>query len=233
MTSVSIASQQLPYERVYINTGEPIEDEGLMEFRLLYRGELPGSGKPRDKHEIRRALHPQLRRLWRVKVNLRYYAAWQANMLTSGVISSTSSEQERIKIGLDAIGKQWNRAGFDFIPLATPELSLRCSLDILILRPGESKYIFEQGDLDNQVKVLFDALKLPRDVSETGGAIPQADETPFYCLLEDDRLISEVRVTADELLMLPESKAVGANDAFVIIDVKMNHRNRSWDRWFD
>jgi len=32
-------------------------------------------------------------------------------------------------------------------------------------------------------------------ISEAGGIGPQEDETPFFCLLEDDRLISEVRVT--------------------------------------
>ncbi len=37
-----------------------------MEFRLIYEGPLHGQGaKSPHKWEIRRALHPQLRRLWR------------------------------------------------------------------------------------------------------------------------------------------------------------------------
>ena len=37
-----------------------------MEFRLIYEGPLHGQGaKSSHKWEIRRALHPQLQRLWR------------------------------------------------------------------------------------------------------------------------------------------------------------------------
>ena len=37
-----------------------------MEFRLIYEGPLHGQGaKSGHKWEIRRALHPQLQRLWR------------------------------------------------------------------------------------------------------------------------------------------------------------------------
>jgi hypothetical protein len=46
----------------------------------------------------------------------------------------------------------------------------------------------------------------------------------FFCLLADDRLISEVRVVADELLLLPNYKQPQANDAFVVIHVRLNAR---------
>ena len=51
---------------------------------------------------------------------------------------------------------------------------------------------------------------------------PQEDETPFFCLLEDDRLISEIRVNGDQLLLLPNERQVKANDSFVLIHVKLN-----------
>ena len=35
-----------------------------MEFRLTYEGELKSNGSPKHKHEIRRALHGQLKQLW-------------------------------------------------------------------------------------------------------------------------------------------------------------------------
>jgi hypothetical protein len=70
--------QQLPYSRVYVNTGDPIEEDNMMEFRLLYEGELlPSSNakrRPREKHVIRRAFHPQLRRLWHLSSNLQQVA---------------------------------------------------------------------------------------------------------------------------------------------------------------
>jgi hypothetical protein len=38
------------------------------------------------------------------------------------------------------------------------------------------------------------------NVSELGGASATPDEDPFFCLLEDDSLITEVNITTDRLL---------------------------------
>jgi hypothetical protein len=112
-------------------------------------------------------------------------------------------------------------------------MALRCSLDILLLRPEEDRFIFNAGDIDGQVKTLFDALRMPKGVNETGGVGPEGDETPFFCLLEDDRFITEVNVTTDKLLLLPTQRDVKANDALVVIHVKLNHKNaRTFDNWF-
>ena len=47
-----------------------------MEFRLIYEGPLHGQGaKSGHKWEIRRALHPQLQRLWQTQRPLREQAA--------------------------------------------------------------------------------------------------------------------------------------------------------------
>ena len=57
------------------------------------------------------------------------------------------------------------------------------------------------GDLDNRLKTLLDALRAPNDPQELpAGASPQSDEDPFYCLLEDDKLIIGLSVTNDRLL---------------------------------
>jgi hypothetical protein len=56
------------------------------------------------------------------------------------------------------------------------------------------------------VRTLLDALRIPDNADETGRATPTEDEKPLFCLLEDDRLISEVKVTADQLLTLPEQR---------------------------
>ncbi len=128
---------------------------------------------------------------------------------------------------------RWRRGDFHCVPLVTADMVLRCGLDILLLRPETERFIFEGGDIDGQVKTLFDALRIPKEMSETGGMGPQEDETPFFCLLEDDRLITEVRVSADKLLLLPNQKEVKENEAFVVIHVKLNHRNaRTFDNWF-
>jgi len=50
-----------------------------------------------------------------------------------------------------------------------------------MLRPKEGKKtIFEGGDIDNQVKTLFDGLKIPRDANEANNSVPGPDETPFF-----------------------------------------------------
>jgi len=227
--------QELPCTRVYINTGDPIEDSDLMEFRLLYEGELLPSGgsnsRAPEKHAIRRTFHPQLRRLWYLNHNLRQLAT------RAGGRIATSTEPQMaetfVSDGCRAIGQQWNRVGYEFVPLVTAAFALRCSLDILLLRPEEDRFIFTSGDIDGQVKTLFDALRIPANLEEAGGIGPQDGESPFFCLLEDDRLISEVRVNADQLLLLPQQKKVKANDCFVVIHVRLNHTTpRTFDNYF-
>jgi hypothetical protein len=201
-----------PIRKIYVNTGESIEDENMIEFRLIYEGCLPGSSaSASDKHAIRRALHPQLRRVWKTKPTLSELARMEWAKVggaapVPNLVSQTPNwdKERRFELGLKTIGKNWRRAEHNIVPLVTSELALRCSLDILLLRPGDDKSIFKQGDLDNQVSTLFDGLKMPRDCSETGAAVPSEDEDPFYCLLEDDRLISEVHVASDSLLLLAD-----------------------------
>lgn len=224
----------LPYSRVYWATGEHIAEENLVEFRLLYEGELLSSGnkpKPENKHEIRRKLHPQLRNLWQTKSNLRQYA----DHLGGAIPPHGGTENERMARGIGAIGLNYERAGYHCVPLVTERFALRCKVDILILRPDETQVIHSDGgDLDGKVKTIFDALQIPKDLANAGGIGPQQDEDPFYCLLEDDKLISEVHVTADQLLSLPGHRQPKASDSFVVIHVKINHRGGSpWDRWFD
>jgi hypothetical protein len=51
--------------------------------------------------------------------------------------------------------------------------------------------IMLSGDMDARIKTVFDALRIPANLDEAGGVGPQGDEDPFYCLLQDDKLISE------------------------------------------
>ena len=112
-------------------------------------------------------------------------------------------------------------------------MALRCSFDIMLLRPEEKRFIFTQGDIDGQLKTLFDALRMPGNLSKTGGMGPQDDEDPFFCLLQDDRLISEVRITTDQLLLLPNQRELKANDAYAVIHVRLNHKSaRTFDNYF-
>jgi hypothetical protein len=139
-----------------------------------------------------------------------------------------------VDYGLRTVGKNWSRAGYELVPLITSQIAVRCSLDILLLRQeGNKKFIFEGGDIDGQLKTLFDALKIPANAKEAGGQGPRDDETPFFCLLEDDKFISEVHVVSDELLLLPNRPDIKTNDAFVVINVKIEHKDPgTFDRFF-
>ncbi|HEX4231068.1 MAG TPA: hypothetical protein VHZ07_20495 [Bryobacteraceae bacterium] len=226
----------------YIEEGpaDPVQEEDLLEFRLLYQGVLHPSANdnPRagEKHSIRRSLHPQLRRLWKMQPTLRHMARHIGTQEATKVtpMPELNNEEQTIDFGIKAIGQQWQRVGYDFVPLVTDSAAVRCSLDILLLRPEEDRFIFTQGDIDGQLKTIFDALKIPASSKEAGKIGPQEDETPFFVLLENDRLISEVRVNADQLLLLPNTRDTKPHDAFVTIHVRLNYKSpRTFDRWLD
>lgn len=211
-----------------VGSEELIEEKCLVEFRLLFEGKLPSNGSASEKHAIRRSFHPQLRELWRTTENLKYLAMNKGN---DGV--PTLSDDDRFAKGIAAIGKNWNRAGYNLVPLVTPEMTLRCSLDVVMLRPENEFGILKNGDIDNKLKTLFDALRIPESTSETGGATPDVDDDPLFVLLQDDGLITEVKVATDRLLLLPNQRSVRKDDAHVIIHIRLNHRNaRTLDNYF-
>ena len=91
---------------------------------------------------------------------------------------------------------------FSFARLVCRQFHLTASLDITLLRPGPPGNLVKAGgDIDNRLKTLLDALKAPLTVGELHrGAAPGADEAPFFCLLEDDSLITGLSVRTDRLL---------------------------------
>lgn len=151
-----------------------------MQFRLHYSGPLHANADERRKHEIRRLIHPQLATIWDSPAMLHRKVTW-------------NFEQHR---------DVWfrRRGLFDFVPLVNHKLHSIASLQITWLRPGElGSIVSKSGDIDNRLKTLFDALRVP-DASPSNMQ-PATDETPFFCLLDDDSLITEVEVISDRLLV--------------------------------
>jgi hypothetical protein len=92
-----------------------------------------------------------------------------------------------------------------------------CSLDILFLRRHDAgSLIANGGDIDNRIKVLFDGLRMPGNDAELGGLLIEPDEDPFFCLLEDDALITRVSVETDRLLLPLEANG-DEDDVFLVI----------------
>jgi hypothetical protein len=129
--------------------------------------------------------------------------------------------EEVRSLGIKFLAEKWARGGRGFVPLVTEEMCLKCSLDILFLRPDVSGKLFQGGDIDNRLKTLFDALRLPQHAEGMGAVPVDVDEDPMYCLLEDDSLITEVRIVTDQLLLLPRETEAHPNDVFLVIDVKL------------
>jgi len=77
--------------------------------------------------------------------------------------------------------------------------------------PGQT--LIRGGDIDNRLKTLFDALRMPQngETMETADGI-----NPFYCLLQDDKLINHISVTTDILL-----DEVDENHVQLVITVTM------------
>ena len=195
-----------------------------MEFRLIYRGPLPSgnSAKPKDKHRLRKLFHPQLRELWRQDAGLRNQSQQSSSFGDdSGNIYHAEYEgQPFAKTWLEWIADDHQRCGGRFVPLVSKKGGFSCALDILFLRRDEpGKLIGAGGDLDNRIKVLFDGLRMPDSIDELGGLPIDPDtENPFYCLLEDDRLVSRVSVTTDRLIE-PLLNGGAEDDILLVIHV--------------
>ena len=73
------------------------------------------------------------------------------------------------------------------------------------------------GDIDNRLKTLLDSLKIP---SEPGAlppdAAPNSKDKFFFCLLEDDNLITELSVNTKQLL----GPVLERGEVIVILDIE-------------
>jgi hypothetical protein len=164
----------------------------MLEFRLIYQGLLQGADRDNSrsehKHQIRRYIHKQLFTLWHTKEPLK-----------SRTIPPQPPWAHRNRpADIERIAAQYQMGGKTFLPIMSSEWNLTCALDILILRRDDFPVI-TSGDLDNRIKTLLDALRIPKV-----GEFCDGEENPLYCLLEDDKLVGELKVTADLLLSTPE-----------------------------
>jgi len=165
-----------------------------MDFMLRYRGPLGAAGSVKEKHEIRRAIHPQLLKLC---TDVPQFTQATTDDLPRGVLKGREVEVQR---PLKALFFIVELAGFHFVPLIHRPHELACTLDVLFLRRERPGAIVQGGDIDNRLKTLFDALRMPHDARELKGVMPVAPDERVYCLLEDDSLITRVTVSTHQLL---------------------------------
>jgi hypothetical protein len=178
-----------------------------VDFVLRYRGPLAANGSVKEKHDIRRFVHLQLQELCNQEPLLQQA---KAETLPQGILKGREVEVPR---PLQAMYFVVALGGFHFVPIIHRPHELACSLDILFLRRERPGAIVQHGgDLDNRLKTLFDALRMPHDAAELRGVAPSIADERLYCLLEDDALITRVAVSTQQLL---EPLAVGEHSSTV------------------
>ena len=182
-----------------------------MEFRLIYEGPLRGQGaKSSHKWEIRRALHPQLQRLWQ-EHPLRDAAA---------VLLAHPPQPAQASVIVE-------KGGLLFAPLVTQRLNLYAELSVLLFRQQpRGTLITDGGDIDNRLKTLLDGLRMPRGANEGRQTLLDTpDPVPFFCLLEDDSLVTKVTVESEQLLRPAPPDAVIAVISVHVKKTVLSHDN--------
>jgi hypothetical protein len=209
-----------PAKRVVLK-GDPEADfEGGMEFRLTYAGPLhatqrdPLEGKPpkhtENRYAIRQVFHGQLKKLWETIPNRQKKA--------DAYIYDHSVKEPLMSV--ESLAERHALYGFNFVPLVTEELDLICDLEILFLRPDRPGGVVWTGDIDNRLKTLLDAMRIPEAGEDYAARKPTEDQKPFFCLLEDDKLITKVAVETDRLLE-PIGTGENAADSRLVITVRL------------
>jgi hypothetical protein len=173
-----------------------------MEFTLQYDGLLPSATRSnrrvKEKHAIRCEFNYQLRQLWTQDPVLdRARQGLEVAQLRAGRVARPGLMADQPFTGMHWLLRL---GGFNFVPLITRHNFLVCHLDVLLLRDGGvGDFIRHGGDLDNRLKILFDALRMPHSAEELGGATGNPDET-FFVLLEDDSLITKLSIETQRRL---------------------------------
>lgn len=206
---------QLPDWKIVIDDPPDLTRGEKMEFHLVYDGNLlkpsqQGRKRVWEKHAIRGFFSHQLKRLWEVHPALKSYAARTVEIDDKG-----NRYPYPGKPFLDHLA-DWHKVGdLRIIPITTEANGLVCSLDVLLLLP-EFHGVMKDGDIDNRLKTLVDALKKPKpdNIRKESGDDP--DPNPMYCLLEDDEQITGLSIKTDRLLY-PMSGS--QDDAIAIVRV--------------
>jgi len=187
-----------------------------MRFRLTYDGSLKSSGNKRrteEKWDIRKFLEPQLAELWSVHPALKYR---EIPIVPRGEVppGAPPNALRAVFQETDVLPVLVDHGSHRFLPLVRKSLFLTCTLDVLFLRKDRDSGAVDGGDLDNRLTTLFDGLCVPTANEMPAGGQLNAD--PFHCLLESDKLISNLTVRTDYLLTRPNASP---DEVRLILDV--------------
>lgn len=109
-------------------------------------------------------------------------------------------------------------SGTNYFAPVNRGLSTAVELDIFMLT---SSHISNAGDGDNRLKHLLDGLTSPANAQQAAVEGSPHQPTPFYCLMDDDKLVSRIGLDVrpftarqgelDRSLSFPRGSILGAN----------------------
>ena len=157
-----------------------------MRFPLSYEGSLPSSGNPRDPSKP-----SKLKEIWAIRnaVHLQIRSIYDHHSAFRGQFGHSNALLQRINLPIVVDGR-------NFYPLARVSFKLKCELEIeMLVNHPIASVVTNGSDLDNRLKTLFDGLRVPQSVQEIKGYMPP-DITDYCCLLENDVIISALKIEA-------------------------------------
>lgn len=206
--------------------GETVRKGPEMKFRLVHYGPLRPDKRGMDirahKQQLRRRFHRQLKELWARHATLQTEMTVDCfgNGIRPDQLARLTTDGGQIHLGgpnafvvigdqgprtyplLDIVQKEYskkclNQNGYVWVPLILNSYEVACELDIVLMFSGMKPGPLEFGDIDNRVKTLIDALRQPDPQNIVGN--PTTNETPFFVLMQDDKLITKLAVETDQL----------------------------------
>ncbi len=188
-----------------------------MNITLHYQGPLKSNAGRRDKHLIREALHPQLAQLWEHEP-------------LNGVKDRFLDPQRKPDNPPGGNNLLYSVGGHRFACIVSSRLHTTAALDIKLLRPERpGGLVGQSGDIDNRLKTLLDALTIPQhENSLPDGFAPQAEQMPFFCLLEDDALVTSLSVEAERWL---HPTAASSSEVIAIIRATTSTRIKTTENF--
>lgn len=175
-----------------------------MEFTLYYRGHLKAATtknrRRREKHALRKRFHEQLNELWN-QTPLKDHRDF-LEPTSHAIQRFLAPYEEGFGYEYDNITLPRKIEAFHFVPTVSAHLHMAADLTITLLRPEPpGQIVTHSGDIDNRLKTLLDALKVPSQPDDLPPkSSPSEAETPFFCLVEDDNLIANLDMKSDRLL---------------------------------
>jgi len=166
-----------------------------MEFTLYYKGILKSNGNKNHKHELRMKFHEQIKKLWDQEP-LKYF-------------------KNSVNLYDNSVARQIGH--FNFCSIINTSFHLVAEIDITILRSESiGNIITSGGDIDNRIKTLLDALKMPLNQDELPEKLDYIKQpNPTFCLLQDDSLISSLKISTKQLL----TTEINKKEVILVIDI--------------